>query len=87
MKLPGLLLLLVLALAPQASAQVAEGELAKVKEQELEEVRERISTLKRSMDDAAAARDRLTVELQDAEVAIAEKRIRLKQLERENRDP
>ena len=83
MKPLGLLLLLALTVAPPASAQVAEGELAKVKEQELEEVRERISALKRSMDKAAVARDRLTGELQEAEVAIAEKRIRLKELERQ----
>ncbi len=61
----------------------ADDELAKIKEQELEEVRERISTLKKSMDTAARDRDRLTAELQAAEVAIAEKRLRLKELERE----
>ena len=83
MKPLGLSLILAMLMAGQAPAQVAEGELAKVKEQELEEVRERISALKRSMDDAAAARDRLTGELQEAEVAIAEKRIRLKELERQ----
>ena len=83
MKPLGLVLLLALTVAVPASAQVAEGELAKVKEQELEEVRERISALKRSMDEAAVARDRLTGELQEAEVAIAEKRIRLKELERQ----
>ncbi len=83
MKPLGLLLLPALMMAAQASAQVAEGELAKVKEQELEEVRERISALKQSMDEAATARDRLTGELQEAEVAIAEKRIRLKELERQ----
>ncbi len=81
MKPLGLFLLLVLPLVMPAAAQVAEGELAKIKEQELEEVRERISALKRSMDETAAARDRVTTELQDAEVAIAEKRIRLKELE------
>jgi len=80
-----LLLLFLFAVAvPMASqAQDSEGELAKIKEQELEDVRGRISTLKKSMDDSAAARDRLTAELQDAEVAISEKRIRLKELERE----
>jgi septal ring factor EnvC (AmiA/AmiB activator) len=66
-----------------AQAQDSEGELAKVKEQELEEVRERISELKRSMDQSAVARDRLTGELQTAEVEISEKRIRLKELARE----
>ena len=75
---PGLFLLfLALPLAAD------EGELAKIKEQELEEVREQISALKQSMDAAAEERDRLTGELQDAEVTISEKRLRLKELERE----
>ena len=82
MKPPILLIMLLLA-ALAAEAQNTEGELAKVSEQELEEVRERISELKRSMDRSAAARDRLTGKLQSAEVEISEKRIRLKELERE----
>ncbi len=82
MKPPIPLIMLILA-ALAAEAQKPEGGLAKVKEQELEEVRERISELKRSMDRSAAARDRLTGELQTAEVEISEKRIRLKELERE----
>jgi septal ring factor EnvC (AmiA/AmiB activator) len=73
--------LVFLALALPAVAQ--EEDLAKIKEQELEEVRERISSLKQSMDAAASHRDKLTGELQDAEVTIAEKRQRLKSLERE----
>ncbi|MDH3746946.1 MAG: peptidoglycan DD-metalloendopeptidase family protein [Gammaproteobacteria bacterium] len=73
------LLLLVVAVAPL----LADDELAKVKEQELEDVREQISDLKQSMDKAAENRDRLTGELQKAEVAIAEKRMRLKDLERD----
>lgn len=60
-----------------------EDELARVKEQELEEVRARISDLKESMDEAAERRDRLTGELQTAEVAISEARLRLRELERE----
>jgi len=76
-----LIMLLLAALA--AEAQDTDGELAKVKEQELEEVRERISELKRSMDQSATSRDRLTGELRTAEVEISEKRIRLKELERE----
>lgn len=60
-----------------------EGELTKIKEQELQEVRQRISALKESMDRNAEARDRLTTELQEAEVQIAEKRSRLAELERE----
>ena len=77
--------LFVLAALAAASAQGQEtgGELAKIKEQELEEVRERISTLKKSMDESAAARDRLTSELQEAEIEIAEQRARLRELERD----
>jgi septal ring factor EnvC (AmiA/AmiB activator) len=77
-----LLLLLGVATFP-ASAQDQEGGLAKIKERELEEVRERISSLKKSMDKAASARDRVTRELQEAEVVIAGKRARLKELEKE----
>jgi len=80
-----LLLLLILFLAAHgpASAGDNDGELAKVKERELEQVRERISDLKKSMDRSAQARDRLTGELQEAEVAISEKRIHLKELEKQ----
>ena len=49
------LLLLFIVVAGSASAQDGEGELAKVKERELEQVRERISDLKQSMDRAALA--------------------------------
>ena len=80
---PSIPLIMLLLAALVAEAQNTEGELAKVREQELEEVRERISELKRSMDRSAAARDRLTGRLQSAEVEISEKRIRLKELERE----
>ena len=83
MKLPVVLSLLLLAVAAPAHSQADNAALSKVKEQELEEVRARISALKRSMDDSTAARDRLTRELQDAEVAIAERRIHLKELERQ----
>jgi len=81
-QLKTVLFVALLAAAP-VGAQDAEGELAKIKERELEQVRDRISELKKSMDSRAAARDRLTKELQSAEVAIAEKRIRLKELQRE----
>ncbi|MCB1843813.1 MAG: peptidoglycan DD-metalloendopeptidase family protein, partial [Halioglobus sp.] len=57
--------------------------LSRVKEQELQEVRERISLLKKSMDKRAAERDRVTGELQEAEVSIAETRIQLKELQRQ----
>ena len=76
------ILLLFLATLP-ATAWCQDDELAKVKEQELEEVRERISSLKRSMDKSAGSRDRVTGELQTAEVEISEQRIRLKELQRE----
>ena len=74
---------LLLGLAGAAPAQESSGELAKIKEQELEEVRERISDLKQSMDAAAADRDRLTGELQELEVQIAEQRSRIRELERD----
>jgi len=70
---------------PYAHAQDSSGELAKIKERELEEVRDRISELKKSMDAGAAERDRLTAELQDLEIAISEQRIRLKEIERQQR--
>ena len=77
------ILLLFLAVAGPAAAQKTEDGLAMVKEQELEEVRARISELTKRMDASAASRDRLIVELQAAEVVISEQRIRLKELERE----
>jgi septal ring factor EnvC (AmiA/AmiB activator) len=76
------ILLLILAALPLA-ASGQDDDLAKVKEQELEEVRERISKLKQSMDQSAGSRDQVTGELQSAEVEISEKRIRLKELQRE----
>jgi len=74
---------LLLAGSPALYAQGDEGQLTQIKEHELEEVRERISELKQSMDAAAADRDRLTTDLQAAEVSIAEKRLQLKDLERQ----
>jgi septal ring factor EnvC (AmiA/AmiB activator) len=78
-----ILILLILVMPTSAVAQEEGAGLAKIKEQELEEVREKISDLKKSMDKSARDRDRLTQDLQKAEVAIAEKRLRLKDLERE----
>jgi len=78
-----LILFFALAVAMPAPAQQSEGDLTKIKEQELEDVRQRISELKKNIDGRVASRDRLTAELQDAEVTISEKRIRLKELERE----
>jgi murein hydrolase activator len=77
-----LLLLFALTAVP-AGAQQADGELTQIKEQELVEVREKISALKKSLDESASARDRVAAELQEAEIAIAEQRSRLKELERQ----
>lgn len=73
----------VFALSGPALAQTPDPGLAKVKEQELEEVRRQISDLKDSMDARAQERDRVTTELQSAEVLISEKRLKLKDLERQ----
>ena len=75
--LPGLLL------AATALAQPSDRELTKVKELELKQVRQQISELKQSMDRRAEERDRITAALQSAEVEISEKRITLKELERQ----
>ena len=80
-----LISLLLLGLVATAPAQDSDGELTKVKEQELEEVRERISELKQSMDAAAAERDRLTGELQELDVAISEQRLRIADIERDQK--
>ena len=77
------LILLIFAASTGALAQDDGAGLAKIKEQELEEVREKISDLKKSMDRSARDRDRLTDDLQKAEIAIADKRLRLKDIERE----
>ncbi len=75
--------ILAAGLSLPAPAQEDEGGLAKVKERELENVREKISDLKKSMDKRAANRDRITGDLQKAEVQISEKRVRLKEIERQ----
>lgn len=75
----------LLAAGHSGQAQDANGELTEVKERELEDVRGRISVLKQSMDTSAAERDRLTAELQEAEIAISEQRMRLKEVERQQR--
>ena len=76
-------ILILLAFVVPAQAQDTGGDLAKVKEQELEEVRQRISELKKSMDAAAQERDRVTRDLQAVEIRIAEQRLRLREIERE----
>lgn len=75
--LPGLLL------ATVTLAQQPDRELTNVKELELKQVRQQISELKQSMDRRADERDRITGALQSAEVEISEKRIKLKELERQ----
>ena len=79
------LFLVLMTAAGAVAAQDSGGELAKVKERELEQVRERISGLKQSMDRSATQRDRLTGELQGIEIAISEQRMRIKDIEREQR--
>ncbi len=64
-------------------AVAQDPELAQIKERELENVREKISELKTSMDRRASERDRITGELQQEEVTIAEQRAHLKELERQ----
>jgi septal ring factor EnvC (AmiA/AmiB activator) len=76
---------LLSAAALTGQAQDSNSELGKTKEQELEGVRERISALKQSMDEAAEERDRLAGELQELEVAIAEQRMRIADIEQERR--
>jgi septal ring factor EnvC (AmiA/AmiB activator) len=72
-----------LCLSVPAAGQESGDDLAKVKERELEDVRKKISDLKKGMDKRAADRDRITGELQQAEVQISEKRIRLQEIERQ----
>ena len=64
-------------------AAAQDGDLTKIKERELEAVREKISALKSSMDKRAIERDRITAELQAAEIVIAEHRLGLNDLERQ----
>ncbi len=80
--LPSVFLLATFAAVP-GLAQEPSGELAKIKELELQEVQRQISELKDSLDRRATERDRITAELQQAEVEIAEKRSRLQDIERQ----
>ena len=59
--------------------------MAQIKERELEAVRAQISALKTSMDRRAAERDKVTSELQAAEMTISEKRVNLADIERQRR--
>jgi len=74
---------LLLAIIWPLLAMGQNADLTQIKERELEAVREKISALKTSMDKRAADRDRITADLQEAEVQISEKRINLKDLERQ----
>jgi len=72
-------------LAAVATVTLAQDQdLTQIKERELEAVREQISRLKVSMDQRAADRDRITGELQAAEVKIGETRLSLKELEQQH---
>ena len=80
-----LLIRLILFLFMACGAAAAQDkDLTQIKERELEDVRRRISTLKTSMDKRASERDRITGDLQEAEVALAEQRTHLKELERQH---
>lgn len=78
--IPALAAALVLAGFPVAAQ---DDDLARIKEQELEAVRDRISDLKASMDKATRARDKVTSELQAAEVKIGEQQLLIRDLERD----
>lgn len=78
------LTILVILAAIAAGAAAQDPELAQIKARELEQVRKKISALKSSMDERAEERDRVTGELQAAEVLIAEKRAFLRDLERQH---
>lgn len=84
MKYACVLIFALFALAVAATmARAQDTGLTQIKERELEVVRDKISTLKSSMDKRASNRDRVTGELQAAESRIVEKRIRLKDLQRQ----
>ncbi|MBT8103045.1 MAG: peptidoglycan DD-metalloendopeptidase family protein [Gammaproteobacteria bacterium] len=85
MKWQFILIATVFVAAPTGYAEDKDSELTEVKERELEDVRERISALKESMDRISAERDKLAAELQELEIAISEQRTRLKDVERQQR--
>jgi septal ring factor EnvC (AmiA/AmiB activator) len=80
--LPIRLILFLFVACGAAAAQ--DKDLTQIKERELEDVRRKISTLKTSMDKRASERDRITSDLQEAEIVLAEKRNHLKELERQH---
>ncbi len=71
-------------LVPAIASPQDDGQV-RIKERELEEVRERISALKEQMDRRAAERESLAGELEAAEVRISETRIHLGELEKQER--
>ncbi|MBT8086643.1 MAG: peptidoglycan DD-metalloendopeptidase family protein [Gammaproteobacteria bacterium] len=78
----GLVVMALLLTVHPAAADGDSGKLTKIKERELDDVRQRISELKRSMDRNVEDRDRLTAELQALEIQVSERRIALRELER-----
>lgn len=82
-RLPGVFAVAMLVLAA-GDLPAQEQPLTQIKERELEVVRDKISDLKKSMDRRASERDRLTSELQAAEIEIAEKRVAVSDLERQH---
>lgn len=82
-RLFGTILCLLLLLPPGLPAQVEQK--VEIKEQQLQEVRERISDLKERMAERAAQRDALTVDLQEAELEISATRLHLEELKKRKR--
>ena len=80
--LPARIALTVTAAAVLAPGR-ADDDLARVKERELEAVRERIGALEQRMEQANADRDRITRELEEFERAIARQRRLLEDIEAE----
>ena len=76
-----LALVLLAAIAVALPLYAQDAGLARIKERELEAVREQISELKKSMDRSARERDKITGDLQSAEMQISEKRLQIKDLE------
>lgn len=77
--------LLLLALCGSGGLFAQDDGLARVKERELEQVRERISSLKRSLGSRASERDTLTVDLREDEKQLARKRQKLSEIEAERK--
>jgi septal ring factor EnvC (AmiA/AmiB activator) len=80
-RLPVFLAAILLLAAAVSAAQ--DSDLTQIKERELEQVREKISALKASMDRRAAERDRIAAELQETETTIAGTRAAVRDLERQ----